>query len=194
MARPREASRLGGLVSIIPNSITATGGSATIDSAGNITFTSASAISLNNCFTSSFRNYKIILEISGSSAITSTYLKLRNSGTDLSTGYYWAFAGTGEAGGAVTWYGSNQSSGWNMQNWRNSVVGTYCTSNLDMFNPYEQTQKNFTLVGSLLGNDGTFYGLSGGGHTTSTSSYDGFTYSIASGTFTGKVKVYGYRN
>jgi hypothetical protein len=108
----------GGLVQITPTSIAATGGSGSISSTGAVSFTSASAISLNGCFTSSYQNYRILYIFAPSTSQSHT-LRLRLNGTDASGSNYntkGLFSGTtGSVGnintaGGTSWYGFTTSS------------------------------------------------------------------------------------
>ena len=58
MTRARDVSSRGGLTAIIPTSVTVGGGSASVGGNGSITLTGATTISLINCFSSTYDNYK----------------------------------------------------------------------------------------------------------------------------------------
>ncbi len=81
MARPREASK----------------GAGTLVLVNTTSFTSQSSININNCFSSSYENYKIMI-LATSSTTSQFTMRLRASGTDSSgsnynlKGYY---SGTG---------------------------------------------------------------------------------------------------
>ena len=55
-----------GLVDIAPSSVTVGSGSATVNSSGVVTFTGSSSVSLNGVFSSTYSNYKIVADFSGS--------------------------------------------------------------------------------------------------------------------------------
>jgi hypothetical protein len=73
----------GGLVQIIPTSISNTSGTASISSKGLVTFNGVSSLSLNGVFTSTYKVYKIFW-IGRHSATTGCNMRLRASGTDNS--------------------------------------------------------------------------------------------------------------
>ena len=78
-----------GLTLLTPTSIVATGGSATssISSTGTVSFTSASTISLNDVFSTTYDNYRIIFR-STTSTTGQIKLRLRVSGSDNTTSNY----------------------------------------------------------------------------------------------------------
>lgn len=55
------------------------------------TFSGSAAISVNNCFTSTYTNYMICIQTTSGSTNTLTW-KWRVSGTDSSASYYWSYA------------------------------------------------------------------------------------------------------
>ena len=63
-----------GLTLLTPASIANTGGTASIGANGTVSFTSASAISLNDVFSATYTNYQIVIECDGS---TSAQIRMR---------------------------------------------------------------------------------------------------------------------
>jgi len=66
----------------------------------------ASTLSVNNCFSSTYENYRLVISSADGSANTGLYMRTRNAGTDRTTNYFYAQIGLTTAGGA-----SNDSSG-----------------------------------------------------------------------------------
>jgi hypothetical protein len=154
------------------------------------TFTTVSSISINGCFTSTYRSYRILIDHSASSAATNTF-RLRASSTDATTNYQYglqAFAATGQVDSGNTTTGTD---------WR---IGTTDTTNnflvMDVNKPQlaARTDTLFLFSGFVsAGATGSGRWLGHGIHTTA-SAYDGFSYLTASGTITGTIRVYGYRD
>jgi hypothetical protein len=150
-------------------------------------FTSAASVSVNNCFTSTYTNYKLILNVPTSS--NNVGFKLRASGTDSSTGYY-----------SVNFdmYSSNAgiSSTAVQQNTTSlSVSGAQGQSILEIFNPQLAQITGFASQG-VVWEPTTPRAQSTatntlGNHSVA-SAYDGFTIAPLSGTFTGTYTLYGY--
>ena len=179
----------GGLVQIVASSIAATGGSGSISSNGAVSFTSASAISLNGCFSSDYNRYVINVDCDSASANIDVLFRLRVSGSDAATNYSYAGAGYRASG-----------SGFNPV----STSATYvdigrggasyvCHSTFQVIDPFIATPT--VLLGQFGSKDSasTFINNFGGYHSDSTS-YTGFTVYPNTGTFTGTIRVYGYRN
>lgn len=73
----------GGMVPVVPGSVSGTGVS--VNAAGAVTFTNTTSMVVNGVFTSAFRNYRIVLDSTGTAATHAFYL--RASGTTSITGY-----------------------------------------------------------------------------------------------------------
>ena len=148
-----------------------------------------SAINLDNVFNSSFKSYLIKSDFILSGAVQFSF-RLRNGGSNLSTGvYYWNIAYMGS--GATTITGANGSA----STAADLFGGTRSSNiNLNVLNPFEAQYK-------------TFHAISGQGNTTPSSSlmlqagmvnnntsHDGISFFPASGTITGSFSVYGYKD
>ena len=78
-----------GLSLITPTSVATTGGSNSISTTGAVSFTSASAISLNDVFSSTYDRYKIIINQTGASVTNGQLqMRLRVAGSDNSATNY----------------------------------------------------------------------------------------------------------
>jgi hypothetical protein len=147
-------------------------------------FSAVSSVSLNDVFTSTYDNYRIVVS-SAFSSDQSLRARLRLSGTDASgtTYYYQRVTGSGSTAASTG----------------ESSIGHFyfgdCSGNLsawsiDMFNPAKASETQ-TLTLNVRGNNSiqTVSGV----HTTATA-YDGITFFPTSGTMTGTIRVYGYQN
>jgi len=144
---------------IVPTSVAVGSGSGSVGTSGAVTFSGASSISLNGCFSSAYDNYKILLELTGSTNNVAT-MRMRVGGVDNSSANYWNNRVYGQA---------------------TSVTSQGPTS----------ADTSFSAVGEF-----GFYQHSHlkTGQTTVTTSYDGFTLIVNTGTMSGTVRVYGYKN
>lgn len=177
-----------GLDLVTPTSIANSGGSASL-SGGAVTFTAVNSISLNGCFTSTYQNYQIVYTQVQSAQIAA-YIRLRASGTDVSGSVYWYGANVAPASGGTPT--NNNASGVNA--WDPYGGGTIADFHIiNMSNPFQSVVKMITFNGSVTNGTST-YGIAGSGHLSSTSSCDGLTLYTGSGTTTGTIRVYGYRN
>ena len=142
-------------------------------------FSAVSSVSVNNCFTTTYDNYVITASWIGST-VTTLSLRVRVSGTDLSsTTYYWT-----RTSGAGTNATSAQVA---------AAHGTsdYSSTTVTMFGPALARQTGMTMVTDQTAGYDSYFGSGGVRNTTA---YDGFSLIPGSGTITGSLRVYGYRN
>jgi hypothetical protein len=184
-----EARALSGFVPISPSSIVIASGSGSANALGQVSFTGATAVSLNSVFTTAYRNYKIVLNVNTFSATTNLTLRLRNAGTDIATNNHFQGGlvaranGTGAfniaAANDTRFYINYSSSGYPS----NSEISVFAphlsqlTSVISQGNGFETSQ--VSLV-SMAGQ--------------SSSVADGFTIFTSAGTMAGLVQVFGYND
>lgn len=150
----------------------------------------SSTLSVNNCFSSTYDNYRIVISNADGSANTALYMRLRNGGTDRTTNYFYAQLGLTTAGGA-----SNDTSGsaaFIPVGYLGSS-GAYNATTMDIyqvFNASQETYFNIQMSFYLSPSYYTRVGSAGRGADQN----DGFTLYPNSGTFDScTVRVYGYR-
>jgi hypothetical protein len=149
-------------------------------------FTAQSAVSFDNCFTSTYLNYRVVMNFT-SSASNQLYVRLRASSTDNTTSNYnagWQYVQTGN-GGATAVIGNNSGSFFYFVDTVTGAVGHSAT--MDIANP--QTS-NYTIYTSRCIWGG--YYMQGGGNFNDTTSFDGITFYPNGGTITGTISIYGY--
>jgi hypothetical protein len=152
------------------------------------TFTAASGVSVNSCFTSTYDAY--LISFYGSQP-TSPRMFMRLGGTDSVAGYYdFTLATSGATGTVVT--GSAQQSvaiGWKpfAMSGQSQIGGQ-----LVITNPAVATTTSYSASPTSFSNSGPSSGIniSAGYHNVSTA-YDGF--SLTFGSSTGWVRVYGLK-
>lgn len=147
------------------------------------TFTTSSAVNVNNCFTATYENYRVLIRVSPSTT-SYTMLRLRASGTDTTTNYSGTLiynnngnapAGTTLGTGTIQVLGNSANNG---------------SSAFDVMSP--QASRNTFVVGQAYNHSGdsvSFFGSHGG-----TTQFDGLTIYPNTGTITGTLLVYGYRD
>jgi len=76
-----------GFVCTVPTSVdvAGAGSSGSVDSEGKVTYSTATSVSVNGCFSSSYTNYMVVMDYDASSASANLHVRLRASGTDDST-------------------------------------------------------------------------------------------------------------
>lgn len=155
------------------------------------TFSAASSVSVNNCFSSTYTNYLASLEISSSSAADADItLRLRAGGVDDSSSVYngdrivqfgGTLVGQDYAGGSAFGFSQTASS------------RPWACSELVLFRPAVADETVILSRSYGAASAGEFYhDLRACAHTSATA-FDGLTVYPSSGTFTGTLCIYGYR-
>jgi hypothetical protein len=167
----------------IPSWATAAGGSSGLNLITSASFTTSSAVAIDNCFTSTYKNYRIIFTVTaGASAMQR--MRLRASSSDNTTGNYYsqfAYFGPSNAYGVFT-----TSAGGYFYMYDGHVDGGHII--IDVLNP--QIAQH-TRISALSYQDNN-YGVAGSGKFATTDQFDGIDFYPASGTLTGTYAIYGY--
>jgi hypothetical protein len=151
------------------------------------TFTTSAAVNVNSCFTSTYKNYKVVVQGLGSSgSAVAVNFRFRVSGADNSTSNYFYSYNTVDASSAETNVGAGSQT--------LITVGFAGTTAMgfDMTITTPQLAETKT-TNSLFSSAGSAFGLTGrcGGTFNTTTQFDGFSLIPASGTITGTYRVYG---
>lgn len=150
-------------------------------------FSAVSSQSVNNVFTSNFKNYRLVVNATSSQTSSQVFgLKMRASGTDTSTGYYNIDVYTGSATGPSRSYEANVAR-FGFGNAGNIKMAGAA----DLFSPQEAAVTGLNSF-SFEASNSDFYSDFIIGYLNNTTSYDGFTIYVASGTITGTISTYGY--
>jgi hypothetical protein len=147
------------------------------------TFSAVASQSINDVFSSTYTNYKLILEIRGTTAAQTT-LRMRVSGSDnTASNYSAAQLNPGNAFGAT-----GTGSSWQVMRTDNGEGGV---AFIELGNPFATQRTTFANLSS--GRDDTIANPSMIiGQMTVNTSYTGFTIFPQSGNITGSASVYGY--
>lgn len=149
---------------------------------------SGSSVSVNGCFTSTFDAYRILVAADSLSTTAALFIRLRASGTDnTSANYSYAYYRHVISSGALANY-SNGATETQFGVGEANSNQPY-TVGIDIHNPSRTAKTTISWLGD---SDTSHY--SGGGITTVTTAYDGFTIYPSAGTVTGSLRVYGYKN
>ena len=152
------------------------------------TFTTSSAVNVNNCFSASYTNYLIIGSITTNSTQVNVGIRMRASGTDNTTADY--------DRGNISNFTTNVTGGQslNASSWT-EVISTYASSTgnnfrIEMFNPFA-TEYTTGFATSASFNSTDYNQQLVGLNKPVTTSFDGFSLIANTGTITGYYKVYG---
>lgn len=148
-------------------------------------FSAVSSVSVNNCFTATYENYRVLLRCSRSTSNVIQY-RLRVSGTDSTTNYDLRSAVAAGTNSFTTSASTVQSSGY-IQGMSSSDP---TWAEMELSSPAIATPTFVSHRASSYVNDISLNLLY---HNVSTA-YDGITIFPSAGTITGTLRVYGYRN
>lgn len=173
-----------GLEMVSPSSVV---GSGVTLSDGKVSFTSASTVSVNGCFSSAYSNYRIVINAQWGASSDSLRIRMRVGGSDNSSAYYTHGIYTSHTGGPTRLYEANQSVGY--IGW---VANISYNIMLEIHNPFAAEYTGWVGQANGIGTSTATVGTLWGMHQTQTS-FDGFTIFPPSGSITGSVRIYGYR-
>jgi hypothetical protein len=177
-----------GMKLVVPTSVAVGSGSGSVGTSGVVTFSAASSVSLNGCFSSSYQNYKIVINYSGTVS-DYLYFRTRASGTDLSSSIYGRTVIIMDS--AIGYLSSaSQSAGWSGNTTANFDGG----SEVNVYSPFESAVTRVFASGTNKRASNTSAVFMHGNIIDNTTSYDGITFYPSSGTVTGTIRVYGMKN
>ena len=154
------------------------------------TFSAVSSVSLNDVFTSDYENYKVVFDLTSASTTAAAYFRLRASGSDITTAHYAQMSPGLTSGNAVSTNGNAGQTAWE---WGTFNSAGLASMSIDVLQPYVATE---TRIGgpSMYYNGSIFVGRALHGLINLSTLVDGITYYPGSGTWTGTIRVYGYKN
>jgi hypothetical protein len=181
-----------GLIKIVPTSVVVGSGSGAVDVNGNVTFSGASSISLNGCFSSVYDNYRVIFNPTASVGTDSALsFRYRSSGSNISASNY--------TGQRLVYFGTTIVASINVTgNTLQSLSLINSTSvdryflNLEIYGPALSRKKLIRADINTLGSDGTGYGETHVGWNDTATPVDGFSILTSGTSISGTVRVYGY--
>lgn len=174
-----------GLVPIVPTSVTLSSGSASVAADGVVSFTSSGSFVLNNCFTSTYRNYKLLVNIE-SYSVVADYIFLQTASGGGGAGGTYQTRGTIQTGTSAPgqWVDAGSSYGY-----AGRIAGDSSLT-YDIFDP--KTTRRTRFLGQTHGyvSSETLWTISM--MHDSLVSYDGIRVFMGSGLIQGTAKIYGY--
>jgi hypothetical protein len=182
-----------GLVPMVPATVNISGGTATANTVGLISFTgvTTAGISLNNVFSTAYDAYKIFIRIPTTTAAASLQIRWRSAGADNTTNNYlqtWFMNRT--SGATQTNNGFATSTG--LLQWSAGLTNDYNMWTGDAMNPASTGKKNIFGKGFASDASGAYVVDSSSMFNSSVSAFDGFTIYPTAGTITGTIQVFGY--
>lgn len=152
------------------------------------TFSAVTSKSINNCFSATYANYIVIINITSGTGSNNSTFKLRASGTDTSSNYN--FNQIEQYGSTVA--GNTTTNGTGV-NCNPSTLDAGGAAIFNLYNPFASSNTYFTTEGNRKNSTSIEYGFRTGVQTSSTS-FDGFTFSTDGSAMAGTIRVYGLQN
>lgn len=183
------ADTAGGLIKITPSGVT--GGTL---NGHVIEFNAASSVSVDGIFDSTYDIYKMIMEWKPSHTSTNyMYWRLRTAESDDtntvydSHAYYFGNSSGNQNSEAQDRWGV---SGADMGNGSNDLYGSYYA--VDIWNPALTQPTRYAGNREYYYTSAQPYGASVGGTHRNSTAFDGLTFYMNTGTFTGSIRFFGY--
>lgn len=153
------------------------------------TFSGVSSFSLAaDTFTSTYDNYKIVVNLDTFTNQHTITGRMRLAGTDNSTSNYRFGLQIRDFSGNEDWTNSNGGTLWTFS--RFLTTYTHYGFSVDVFNPKRAVPTTYTTQGfAYVTVDGS---ISGSGHLNLSTAFDSMSFIATAGTITGSYSVYGY--
>jgi hypothetical protein len=154
--------------------------------------TTVSSVQIDNCFTTTYSNYRIVVNINACSATDTNVLFRLVDGTSPVTTANYEYGAVGLSSSAVT---ENKSGSGETSFTLGSTSSSQAAFglSLDVYKPQLAFQTSMTYQSANSYNTGRFYVNNGAARFSLTTQLEGFQILASSGTFTGgTVAVYGY--
>jgi hypothetical protein len=154
-------------------------------------FSAVASQSVNDVFSAIYNNYKIVINLTGSTASTDLAFRLRVSGSDNTTSGNYRWAGLYVGSDASTVFGQNSGTGSDL--FRIGGTGTGLANfDFNVYSPFISQQTGFNSSAATLGSSSVNYTDFRGGSMTVTTSYTGFTILPTSASnLTGTIRIFG---
>ena len=160
------------------------------------TFSAASSVSVDNCFTSTYDNYRVTLKVTAATGSdVEMSMRFRSLGANISTANYrYAFLQGRASDGNTSTAWSSGVAQFHVGKTPTSGGDPRLNVSMDVFSPAAAVSTGITTTLFKMLNGSEFFGSAGGGVFDATTTFDGISFYPASGTFTGTLRVYGYTN
>jgi hypothetical protein len=152
------------------------------------TASAAASVTVNTCFTSTYDEYLLVVDVTGST-LAQLYIQMRNAGSTITAANYqwWRMAyGNGGATDNVNTVGTTS--------WQFGFVNsaTPSVANINLYDPLNSRIANHNAYSTTVnGTDTAMNIICTGFRYTSAQAFDSFVMSVSAGTMTGTVRVYG---
>ena len=185
-----------GLVPVVPASVVTGAGSASVSANGTVTFANASTVLVNSAFSSTFSNYRIVLNINVATNDYDLGSRFATAGTvATATAYFNAGERRNQGGTASSYGGGGFSTLWYIGGGQPSYNTGKLRASMDIYSPFLGAGNPTMAICNAFGTnpDSTGFSIYNTGTSHDEASRDGFQIFPTAGTISGTMRVYGYR-
>ena len=159
------------------------------------TITAAGSSQINNVFNNTYRNYKVVVNITTTAADSDLILRFSSNGTpNADNNSQWAYWLRNTAGSNLSFDGVNSNYVFlgSMETYTNTSLTNVA---FDIYNPFVATETGGNVQISTVNTSGVVTMGTGGFIKGSSTSWDGFFIGSSNSiNITGTVRIYGYRD
>jgi hypothetical protein len=154
------------------------------------TFSGVSSVSLNSCFSGDYDSYRIVISnATGSVSVNDWLIRVRASGTDLTGSVYtYQFIYNTQAAGPTRAYGVAT------HGYLGYLMDEGTMASFDIASPFDTVRTQSVVAWQGFSAASTTISGVAGFTVDNATSYDGFTIYLNSGTMSGTIRVYGYKD
>lgn len=160
-----------------------------LDKISDTSFTAVSTVSVNNIFSAGYQNYRLVIRGVTSAQTAIVRMRARIAGVDTTTSVYSYGIGYVQNGGMARLTGASSDTGADIA-WGGNQ---FFASSIDIMGPALVTPTIYQGSGFCRYDAVSTSIMIGGSHHTAVA-MDGLTLYPVSGTFTGNVRIYGYKD
>jgi hypothetical protein len=155
-------------------------------------FSAVASQSVNDVFSTNYRYYRIIVDLTAYTADLDLRLRYRVSGADNSANEYYQGGPITNWAGTLSNISQNGVSGHFISGGDSAFSGHYAFTDLTIYRPFETVLTGITGNLSYVTSTGTNFGGSFAGIVNNAASYTGFSLVPTAGNITGSVQTYGF--
>jgi hypothetical protein len=174
-----------GMKLIVPTSAV----NGTVSATGAVTFSGASSVSINDVFSATYTHYRVIANAVNSGDSGANF-RFRVAGSDATSGDYFVQKNYISNSVNPTKTGATSATTIDL----GPLWTGYNSYAYDIFNPFVTTRSQIIGNSFSLNSFSSWEGLTTFALLNTATSYTGFTFYPASGTMTGSIRVYGYKD
>ena len=168
------------------------GGSSGLNLISTTTWSGAASQSFNSVFTSTYTNYRLIINVNDPTSDGTVRMRLRVSGTDNTGANYMSVMDGMRSDGVRSSFVSSADTSFLMSEIDAGTAGNRYGYSVDLFKPQTNTLKTGQVVNEGMTTAGLVYSVYGGLTFTTAIQADGFTLFTSAGNFSGTCSIYGY--